>query len=80
MARTPQKKSGSSARGASAEARFPVAPPRAALPEDCGATLAAIRSRVQQERVRVVLAANAAMVLLYWDIGRMILDRQDQAD
>lgn len=61
------------------EARFPVAPPRAALPEDYGATLAAIKSRIQQERLRVVLAANAAMVLLYWDIGRMILDRQDRA-
>jgi len=27
----------------------------------------------------VVLAANSAMVLLYWDIGRMILERQDRA-
>lgn len=61
------------------EARFPVGPPRAVLPEDYGATLAAIKSRIQQERVRVVLAANAAMVLLYWDIGRMILERQDRA-
>jgi len=26
--------------------------------------------------LRVVLAANSAMVLLYWDIGRVILDRQ----
>ena len=26
-----------------------------------------------------VLAANAAMVLLYWDIGRMILERQERA-
>ena len=26
--------------------------------------------------MRVVLAANSAMVLLYWDIGRVILDRQ----
>ena len=27
----------------------------------------------------MVMAANAAMVLLYWDIGRMILDRQERA-
>jgi predicted nuclease of restriction endonuclease-like (RecB) superfamily len=26
--------------------------------------------------VQVVLAANSAMVLLYWDIGRLILERQ----
>lgn len=79
MARSTKKQSGDSSDGTSAKARFPVAPPRTALPDDYGATLAAIRSRVQQERVRVVLAANAAMVLLYWDIGRMILDRQDMS-
>jgi predicted nuclease of restriction endonuclease-like (RecB) superfamily len=43
---------------------------------DYGATLKAIKQRVQQERVQVVLAANSTMVLLYWDIGRLILDRQ----
>ena len=61
------------------EARFPVAPARAALPRDYAEALATIKSRIQQERVRVVLAANAAMVLLYWDIGRVILDRQERA-
>jgi predicted nuclease of restriction endonuclease-like (RecB) superfamily len=59
------------------EARFPVAPPRAALPADYAGALAAIKSRIQQERLRVVLSANAAMVLLYWDVGRMILARQE---
>ena len=37
------------------------------------------KRRIQEERLQVVLAANAAMVLLYWDIGRMILERQDRA-
>lgn len=41
-------------------------------------TLGEIKERIQQERLRVVMAANAAMVLLYWDIGRMILDRQER--
>ena len=58
---------------------FPVSPPRAGLPRDYAETLSAIKRRVQQERLRVVLAANSAMVLLYWDIGRMILDRQERA-
>src|SRR3990167_2106324 len=58
---------------------FPVSPPRAGLPRDYAETLRAIKQRIQQERLRVVLAANAAMVLLYWDIGRMILDRQERA-
>lgn len=68
------------ARGrAQSETRFPVAPARAALPQDYAEALATIKSRIQEERVRVVLAANAAMVLLYWDIGRVILDRQERA-
>jgi predicted nuclease of restriction endonuclease-like (RecB) superfamily len=58
---------------------FPVSPPRAGLPRDYAETLSAIKQRIQQERLRVVLAANSAMVLLYWDIGRMILDRQERA-
>ncbi|MBI4881136.1 MAG: N-6 DNA methylase [Planctomycetes bacterium] len=59
-------------------ASFPVPPPRAELSRDYGETLNAIKQRIQEERLRVVLAANSAMVLLCWDIGRMILDRQQR--
>ena len=61
------------------EAVFPISPPRAELPGDYAEALTEIKRRIQQERLRVVLAANSAMVLLYWDIGRMILDRQERA-
>ncbi len=61
------------------EARFPTAPAKAGLPRDYADALGAIKRRIQEERLRVVLTANAAMVLLYWDIGRMILERQDRA-
>jgi predicted nuclease of restriction endonuclease-like (RecB) superfamily len=61
------------------EVSFPVAPPRSDLPGDYGEVLQEIKQRIQLERLRVVLAANAAMLLLYWDIGRMILERQEQA-
>ncbi len=60
-------------------ASFPVPPPVAELPGDYAETLVEIKQRIQQERLRVVLAANSAMVLLYWDIGRLILDRQERA-
>lgn len=60
-------------------ASFPVPPSRAALPRDYAEMLSEIKQSIQQERLRVVLAANSAMVLLYWDIGRMILDRQERA-
>lgn len=59
-------------------ASFPVPPTRAGLPRDYAETLGEIKQRIQQERLRVVLTANSAMVLLYWDIGRMILDRQQR--
>ncbi len=58
---------------------FPVSPPRAGLPRDYAEILSEIKRRIQQERLRVVMAANSAMVLLYWDIGRMILNRQERA-
>jgi len=60
-------------------AMFSVAPPRAELPDGYAETLRDLKQRIQQERLRTVLAANSAMVLLYWDIGRTILARQDQA-
>jgi len=59
-------------------ASFPLPPTRAGLPGDYAETLGAIKRRIQEERLRVVMAANSAMVLLYWDIGKMILDRQER--
>lgn len=47
------------------EARFPAAPSRTSLPKGYASALAAIKSRIRAERLRVVLSANAAMVLLY---------------
>ncbi len=61
------------------EALFPVAPSRTGLPHDYTVVLDEIKRRIQQERLRVVMSANSAMVLLYWDIGQMILQRQDHA-
>ena len=72
---------GSASRGRThaSGASFPVAPTRSELPVGYAEMLGEIKLRIQQERLRVVLAANAAMVMLYWDIGRMILDRQERA-
>ncbi|MBQ9345395.1 MAG: DUF1016 family protein [Kiritimatiellae bacterium] len=38
----------------------------------------AIKERVRQARLRALLAANAEQLALYWDIGRAILDKQEQ--
>jgi predicted nuclease of restriction endonuclease-like (RecB) superfamily len=55
---------------------FPLPPPASDVPEDYASWLADLKARIRQERLRVVLASNAVMVLLYWDIGRSILDKQ----
>lgn len=57
---------------------FPVAPVRNEMPNDYADMLADLKQRIRQERLRVVLASNVAMVLLYWDIGRRILDKQER--
>ncbi|NCO95942.1 MAG: DUF1016 domain-containing protein [Armatimonadetes bacterium] len=65
------------ARGRTREkARFPAVPPLAGLPGGYAELLSEIKGRIGEARLRTVLAANAAMVLLYWDIGKTILDRQ----
>ena len=38
--------------------------------------LAALKERVATARVRAALSVNRELVLLYWSIGRDILDRQ----
>ena len=60
------------------DASIPAPPGRAELPADYATLLGEIKERIRTERVRVVLAANQAMVLLYWDIGRAILARQER--
>ena len=57
-------------------AMFPVPPPASDTPPDYAAWLADLKARIHQERLRVVFASNAVMVLLYWDLGRSILEKQ----
>ncbi len=38
--------------------------------------LSDIKQRVRQSQHRAVLSANAEMVVMYWDIGKMIDNRQ----
>jgi predicted nuclease of restriction endonuclease-like (RecB) superfamily len=47
-----------------------------AQPADYALLLAEIKARVQTTRTKAALAANRELLALYWDIGRLILDRQ----
>ena len=58
------------------DARIPGGSPRLGLPSDYTEVLGAIKAHIQHARLSAVMTANSAMVLLYWDIGRMILGRQ----
>ena len=60
------------------DASFPLPPTHMGLPTDYGDLLAKIKQRIGTERLRTVMAANSAMVMLYWDIGRLILERQER--
>jgi predicted nuclease of restriction endonuclease-like (RecB) superfamily len=46
------------------------------LPPDYAPLLADIKARVETARVKAGLAANRELLALYWDIGRLILNRQ----
>ncbi len=52
--------------------------PVAALPPDYAPLLSEIKARVQAARIKAGLAANRELLKLYWDIGRLILDRQQK--
>ena len=49
------------------------------LPSDYPAWLEDLKARIRQARTRAALAVNRELILLYWQIGRRILDQQDQA-
>ena len=55
---------------------FPIAPPKVELPADYNQWVTDLKQRIHSERLRVALASNAAMVLLYWEIGQRILEKQ----
>ena len=43
-----------------------------------GELITQIRARICQTQVKATLSANAEMILMYWDIGRMIHERQQR--
>ena len=38
--------------------------------------LGQVKSRIRQAQTRAILSANSEMILLYWDIGQLVLQRQ----
>ena len=47
------------------------------VPSDYPQLLAAVKERIQAGRIQAHLAANRELVELYWDLGKLIVERQD---
>ncbi|MCF6286591.1 MAG: PDDEXK nuclease domain-containing protein [Candidatus Hydrogenedentes bacterium] len=61
-----------------AAAIMPASPTLLEMPASYAGFLEGLKERIAHERIKAVLSANAAMVLLYWDIGESILARQQE--
>ena len=61
------------------EAIFPLPPAAATLPASYASTLQEIKSYLRSARVRAVLAANPIVIESYWNTGKIILARQQEA-
>lgn len=46
------------------------------MPVSYGDWLGKLKERIQQDRLQAILSANSAMVIMYWDIGSAILEKQ----
>jgi predicted nuclease of restriction endonuclease-like (RecB) superfamily len=49
------------------------------LPTDYSAFLESLKNRIQQAQTKAMLSVNRELIQLYWDIGRLIVDRQEHA-
>lgn len=58
---------------------LPVTDTMANMPENYIDFITDLKCRIRQERIKAVLAANSALVLMYWDIGTAILVKQNEA-
>lgn len=57
---------------------FPIASPTVSTPDNYHSFLTILKQKIARERLRVVVASNTALVTLYWDIGKSILEKQDK--
>ena len=49
------------------------------IPEDYKAFLIEIKGRIKKAQIKAAVAVNTELIHLYWEIGRLILDRQKTA-
>lgn len=52
--------------------------PRHLLPEGYAEFLLDLKQRIKESQLKAAISANTELILLYWDIGKEILERQDK--
>ena len=57
---------------------FPVAPNFSEMSDSYLDFIEAIKKEIQNQRISVVLNANSSMICLYWNIGKAILQKQEE--
>ena len=57
---------------------MPAPIPVLELPKGYAVVFESLNGRIAKERIKAVLSANKAMVLMYWDFGMVILQRQKE--
>jgi predicted nuclease of restriction endonuclease-like (RecB) superfamily len=55
---------------------MPTPAPLREMPKKYGEFLSKLKERISRERFKAILSVNSALVLMYWDIGQSILERQ----
>ncbi|MBK6607331.1 MAG: DUF1016 family protein [Leptospiraceae bacterium] len=60
------------------EVVFPLPETNIHLPKGYSEFIREIKDRISKKRVEAVIAANSAMIVLYWEIGNAILQRQEK--
>lgn len=57
---------------------LPISDLKHKMPSDYESFFKALKERITSERITSVLSANSRMIVLYWDIGNMILKKQQE--
>lgn len=60
------------------DAIIPVPPAVDELGKEYGDFISRIKDEVKRQRLSVVLNANKSMILLYWKLGKLILNKQEK--
>ncbi len=57
---------------------FPIAEKLSDMSDSYRGFIGEIKSKIKHERLKAVLSANKSMILMYWQIGKSILERQEK--